>query len=459
MLSLFESFIIELQNFSQLVYWVMLLISFLESFAFVGLIIPGTSLIVFAGVLSSQKIIKLGGLVVAVAVGGILGDAASFYLGKKGTKWFSTNNRIFKTEYLKKGEAFFLKHGNRSVIFARFFGPIRPVVPFVAGVFKMPSKKFFLYNVISAVISAPLYVGIGYFLGNASGHVEKSIGRVGVLLLTGAVILTALLYFKKNLAKMGQDFFVQLADFLKALFKYMRDSFTQVGFVRHHPKGINFLKHRVTVKEISGLPLTLGFFLVIIIIFFWGGIMKDLSNSSTINNIDFSVSEALLGARDKNIVNILWFITYFGSVWVLTPVVVLSTLFLWFKKRRQYIAPFIFCVLGGTAMGLVLKLITARPRPTLAPIYQERLYSFPSLHSFGALLVYGFIAYILISMTTNWKRKINLVFFTSLFVLVIGFSRLYLGVHFLSDVIAGYALAALWLVLGISLAKVFKRRK
>jgi undecaprenyl-diphosphatase len=406
----------------------MLLISFLESFAFVGLIIPGTSLIVFAGVLSSQKIIKLGGLIVAVAVGGILGDAASFYLGKKGTKWFSTNNRIFKTEYLKKGESFFLKHGNRSVIFARFFGPIRPVVPFVAGMFKMPSKKFFLYNVISAVISAPLYVGLGYFLGSASGQVEKSIGRVGLLMLIVVVFLAALFYFKKTLARMGQDFFVQLADFLKALFKYMRDSFTQVGFVRHHPKGINFLKHRVTVKEVSGFPLTLGLFLVIIIILFWGGILKDLSNSSTINSIDFSVSEALLAARDKNLVNILWFITYFGSMWVLTPAVIVSNLFLWFKMKRQYIVPFIFCVLGGTAMGLLLKLITARPRPTLSPIYQERLFSFPSLHSFGALLIYGFLAYILVSMTNKWQQKINIIFWTALFVLAIGFSRLYLGV-------------------------------
>jgi undecaprenyl-diphosphatase len=77
MLSLFQSFIIELQNFSGLVYWFMLLVSFLESFAFVGLVIPGSSLIVFAGVLASQKIIKLGSLIVAVAVGGILGDAAS----------------------------------------------------------------------------------------------------------------------------------------------------------------------------------------------------------------------------------------------------------------------------------------------------------------------------------------------------------------------------------------------
>jgi undecaprenyl-diphosphatase len=437
----------------------MLLISFLESFAFLGLIIPGTSLVVFAGVLTSRKIIRLGSLIVAVAVGGILGDAASFYLGKKGTKWFGSHNKFFKTEYLKKGEDFFLKHGNRSVIFARFFGPLRPIIPFVAGMFKMPSQKFFLYNVISAAVSAPLYVGLGFFLGSASGQVEKIIGRVGLLILAITISITAIFYFKKSISRMGQDFFAQLAAFIKAVFTYLHHNFTQVGFVRHHPKGINFLRHRVTNQKITGFPLTLMFVLMLIIMLFWGGILKGVSDSPRINHTDVFVSKALFDARENNVVKLFWITTYFGSVWVLLPLSVFSTVLLWIKKEYQYIAPFIFCIFGGTGMVLILKLITGRPRPTLAPIYQERLFSFPSLHSFGALLIYGFIAYIVVSITHKWQQKINCIFLAVLVVSAVGFSRLYLGVHFLSDVIAGYILAGLWLLLGISLTKIFKRKK
>jgi undecaprenyl-diphosphatase len=194
----------------------MLLISFLESFAFLGLIIPGTSLVVFAGVLTSRKIIRLGSLIVAVAVGGILGDAASFYLGKKGTKWFGSHNKFFKTEYLKKGEDFFLKHGNRSVIFARFFGPLRPIIPFVAGMFKMPSQKFFLYNVISAAVSAPLYVGLGFFLGSASGQVEKNYWPRRVVDTCNHHKHNGYFLFQKIYFSNGSRFFCAISGFYKS---------------------------------------------------------------------------------------------------------------------------------------------------------------------------------------------------------------------------------------------------
>jgi undecaprenyl-diphosphatase len=458
MLSLFQSFIIELQNFSGLVYWFMLLVSFLESFAFVGLVIPGSSLIVFAGVLASQKIIKLGSLIVAVAVGGILGDAASFYLGKRGVKLFSLNNKIFKTEYLKKGEDFFLKHGNRSVIFARFFGPIRPVVPFVAGMFKMPSRKFFLYNVISACISAPLYVCLGYFLGGASGQAERVIGRVGILLLIIFIFLAGVFYFKKNISRMGQDFFTQLSVFLKTIFKTLGQSFRRVDFVRRPHRGINFLKQRVTTKKLTGLPLSVFLVLIIITMLFWVGILKEIIISPSVIRVDADISEALVGAREKNVVIFFRTVSYLGSVFVLPFVVLVSSVLLWIKKKYQFIVPYIFCSVFGTGMILFLKSITGRPRPSIAPVYQERLFSFPSLHSFGAVLIYGFLAYVFISLTKKWQQKINVAFWVFLLILLIGFSRIYLGVHFFSDVIAGYILGILWLAIGINTTHIFKKQ-
>jgi undecaprenyl-diphosphatase len=100
------------------------------------------------------------------------------------------------------------------------------------------------------------------------------------------------------------------------------------------------------------------------------------------------------------------------------------------KKQFEYIIPFYATVLGSTGMVYVIKAVTARPRPTMVGVYAEKLFSFPSLHSIVAAVVYGFIAYWLVQQTKNWKTRLNVIFGQCVLILAIGFSRLYLGVHF-----------------------------
>lgn len=257
---------------------------------------------------------------------------------------------------------------------------------------------------------------------------------------------------------MGQDFFTQLSAFLKTIFKTLGQSFRVVAFVRRPHRGINFLKQRVTTKKLTGLPLSVFLVLIIITMLFWVGILKEIIISPSVIRVDADISEALVGAREKNVVIFFRIVSYLGSVFVLPFVVLVSSVLLWIKKKYQFIAPYIFCSIFGTGMILFLKSITGRPRPSIAPVYQERLFSFPSLHSFGAVLIYGFLAYVFISLTKKWQQKINVAFWVFLLILLIGFSRIYLGVHFFSDVIAGYILGILWLAIGINATQIFQKQ-
>ena len=128
------------------VYGLIFLIGVLESLAFIGLLVPGTTVIIVAGVLAAQGLFSIQDLVWPVIAGSIVGDAISFYLGHRGIGWFKSDRRFFKREYFEKGEAFFIKHGPKSVFLARFIGPLRPVVPFVAGLTRMPLRRFFFYK-------------------------------------------------------------------------------------------------------------------------------------------------------------------------------------------------------------------------------------------------------------------------------------------------------------------------
>lgn len=147
-------------------YWLIFLISLGESLAVVGTVVPGTLLVMSAGFLSSQGYLNIGNLFWFVAIGAILGDGVSYYLGTKGKLLFNKNNRVLKLSHLELGKKFFHKHGTKSIFLARFIGPLRPIVPFVAGISGMNKRKFLFWNVTSALLWSAALLGIGYFFGS-----------------------------------------------------------------------------------------------------------------------------------------------------------------------------------------------------------------------------------------------------------------------------------------------------
>jgi len=141
-----NSLLPAIEHFHLLGYWVVLFVSILESLAFVGIAIPGTTFIILVGFISAKGYLSLTNLIWFAAIGAIIGDVLSYYLGRHTKKFFKDDSKIFKSKYLEKGRSFFEKYGGRSVFLGRFIGPIRPIIPFVAGMFKMDRKRFLLWN-------------------------------------------------------------------------------------------------------------------------------------------------------------------------------------------------------------------------------------------------------------------------------------------------------------------------
>lgn len=150
-------------------YWVVFLVSFLESLAFVGALVPGASLVILAGFLSSQGFVDLdiGDLIWFASLGAIAGDSLSFYFGSRGTYLFKKENRFFKLSHIEEGGKFFEKHGGKSILMGRFIGPIRPIIPFVAGLSNMNKKSFLAWNIASGFLWGASYLLAGYFFGAA----------------------------------------------------------------------------------------------------------------------------------------------------------------------------------------------------------------------------------------------------------------------------------------------------
>lgn len=141
--------------------------AFGESFAFVSLLFPGTTVLVAAGALVKAGVLAPVPAAIAGALGAIIGDAISFWIGRKFEPVLS-RTWPFRAhpERLESGFAFFRRFGWASVFLGRFFGPLRAIVPLVAGMLEMPTVPFYAANIVSAAIWAPALLLSGYLIGD-----------------------------------------------------------------------------------------------------------------------------------------------------------------------------------------------------------------------------------------------------------------------------------------------------
>jgi membrane protein DedA with SNARE-associated domain len=161
----FQSWLPHLQDLGIAGNWLLLLATFGESFVLTGMFVPGTVLLIVMGGLIPQGYYDFRELALYAIVGSIIGDAVSFELGKVGR--FHVERFRAVHAYMKRGKEFFDRHGTASVFMGRFIGPIRPIVPFIAGVSDMKRLPYYLCNITSAIGWSVTYLLLGYAFGYA----------------------------------------------------------------------------------------------------------------------------------------------------------------------------------------------------------------------------------------------------------------------------------------------------
>jgi membrane-associated protein len=150
------------------IYGILFLIIFCETGLVVTPFLPGDSLLFVAGAIATQDAMNVHIMVPLLIIAAVLGDAVNYSIGRFfGAKLFANpDSKIFRRRYLEVTEAFYAKHGGKTIILARFVPIVRTFAPFVAGMGHMPYRRFALYNVIGAVVWVTLFSYAGYFFGN-----------------------------------------------------------------------------------------------------------------------------------------------------------------------------------------------------------------------------------------------------------------------------------------------------
>lgn len=150
------------------------------------------------------------------------------------------------------------------------------------------------------------------------------------------------------------------------------------------------------------------------------------------------------------------FITEMGSTFMLGLLLVISMIWLFVKRKNLWVMLCYFItVAGGGLLNFWLKSFFERERPNVNRIMEADGFSFPSGHSMGSMTYYGFLGYLVMRSKYKPLSKLGWVILFGLVILLIGISRIYFGVHYPSDVLAGYMAGSVWLVLCISLLEIF----
>jgi membrane-associated protein len=172
------------------------LVVFAESGLLIGFFLPGDSLLFTAGFLAYAGYlpVNIHALVLILFIAAVTGDSVGYTFGRKlGPKVFKKPDaRLFKQEYIQQAQAFYEKHGGKTIIIARFVPIIRTFAPIVAGTAGMNYRKFLAFNVIGALLWAAGVTYAGYFLGQWFEHMGWEIDHILLPIIGGIILISVL---------------------------------------------------------------------------------------------------------------------------------------------------------------------------------------------------------------------------------------------------------------------------
>ncbi|WP_437828352.1 phosphatase PAP2 family protein [Niallia taxi] len=216
---------------------------------------------------------------------------------------------------------------------------------------------------------------------------------------------------------------------------------------------LNKSEKKLTLKYVSTI-LTIVFLFILVFLF-----------------VSYQIRGAEIIAFDKNIIEFVqsyqtdattrWtsILTDFGSIKFIAIAIAVGAVLLCLYKK-YYLAIFLICVPGiGGLLNKFLKWIFKRERPDILPLITEHGYSFPSGHSMGSLIFYGSAAYVLLHIWKTNGKKVATVLIACFLILMIGTSRIYLGVHYPTDIVGGYAVGSAFLLVCILVFRYYEERK
>lgn len=397
-----------------------ILIALVESLALIGLLVPGVVLITAVASMAGHQQLAVGAVMGAAFLGAVIGDGLSFWLGYTQRERVTTMWPLSRyPEWIAQGASFFQRHGALSVFLGRFVGPVRPVIPLIAGMMHMPPRRFTLANLGSAALWAPAYVLPGYLLGRTWQRLPGVPEALHPWLIgLGALIVALALMFSWLRHQTHHDGLIYraLADLL-----------------RRHPRGRHLWRalSRAPDREaplgtwlllLSALTALCAWTLVVL--HHDGPLPMDQRLDALMEHLTIPGLQALGEgmARIGDLYGVLALTLPWGLWWLA-------------RGRLDALAHVAAGLIGIALLNTLGKALIGRLRPD-TPLHLADSFSYPSAHTSTAVVLYG-LAAAFIARELPLRRRFWAYWGAIAIIVPMALSRLVLGVHWLSDLVGG----------------------
>jgi membrane protein DedA with SNARE-associated domain/membrane-associated phospholipid phosphatase len=410
------------------------IIAFLESLAVVGTIVPGSVTMTLVGILVGTSVLPLGRTLLWATLGAFLGDLLGYWIGT----YYNVRLRSMwpfnkYPHWLVRGERFFHKHGGKSILIGRFVGPLRSIIPLIAGLLHMPLKRFIFAALPTAFLWSLAYLLPGILIGALSLQLPPKLATSFILILLVVIIVLSLFawvikFFSTQIRK-------ALHHFLKKSWYYLQDHKLSRWFIR-----------LIANPENHDHYQQLGwFFLFVLASLLFAILFVSVFRHNLLLIYNLPIYEFLRTIRSTFIDHIMIGITSLGDGKVILPSSCFVLGWLLLRKKKWAALHWLIAILIGIIIPNFIKYLFYSPRPT-GLLRASSSSSFPSGHTFLSAMYYGFFA-IFVASHIRKKYRPYPYYFAAIIILLVAFSRMYLGAHWLTDVIGsillGIALLAL----------------
>ena len=405
---------------------VVFLISFSESLVVVGLFVPGVAMMFGIGTLVAMGALNIWATLAWAAAGAVAGDGLSYWLGHHYQERLRDVWPIRRYPGLMaRGEQFFQRHGGKSVLFGRFVGPVRPIIPTVAGMLGMPPYRFLMVNVLSALAWAPAYTLPGVVFGASLGLASEIASRLTVL----SLVILVVLWFSAWLV-------YRIYQFLQPRGTRILDRLLNWGAAHRYAGTLVSSVLDPQQSEVRGL-LILGTLLIGIALSLVTVGHALLGPTLTLGNN--AVFHLLQGLRVPWADRLMVFLSEMGGGVVLLSIAV--AVIAWLAWQRVWLAV-IHCV-SAAAFALILTIALDWSRDAPLDNLGAAWASGPVVMS---TVLYGLLA-VMVTQGLHGVRRWIPYTAVGMLMAAIMLSQLYLGAVWLSQVAAGALLALLWLII------------
>ena len=405
------------------------LITFFESLAIVGLFIPGSVTLSALGGLIGSGVVPAAEIFTWAIAGAILGDGLSFWIGYRYHKVIRTAWPIRHfPKLLAQGERFFEKHGGKGIFLGRFVGPMRPIMPLIAGMLRVSPRKFLLVEFLSGLLWAPTYMLPGIIVGATAAHFapHQALRYIGILI--GILFVAWLLYWlSKWMVRLSISTWTKIYNPFWQSLKTSQHKIYDWLYEHENPE------HS---RPLSVLTFAILFGLLFIIL-----VVCVKTHAHWVTAMNMACLTLFQSLHTQALADIAIVISvFFGKYSVILMTSACLSLYLLIKKDWHALFYFILTLCLAIACTFVFKHIVHSPRPKVV-LSPPTTFSFPSGHTLVSFLFYGYLAFLMAHQRTKIWRKCAYRL-AALIIVLVALSRLYLNLHWLSDVLGSLLLAA-----------------